>query len=38
MDLKGKKILFLGDSITEGVGVTSYEKSYVSVFADLSGA
>ena len=38
MDLKDKKVLFLGDSITEGVGVTSYKKSYVSVFADLSGA
>ena len=38
INLKNKKVLFLGDSITEGVGVTSYEKSYVSVFADLSGA
>ena len=38
MDLKGKKVLFLGDSITEGVGASSYDKSYVSVFNGLSGA
>ena len=28
MDLKGKKLLFLGDSITEGVGTTAPEKRY----------
>lgn len=38
MELKGKKVLFLGDSITEGVGASSYDKSYVPVFAGLSGA
>lgn len=38
MDLKNKKILFLGDSITEGVGVSSNDKNYVSVFAKISGA
>ena len=38
MDLKGKKVLFLGDSITEGVGVSSPAKKYTSVFSDISGA
>lgn len=38
MNLKGKKVLFLGDSITEGVGATTYENSYVPVFAQISGA
>lgn len=38
MELKGKKVLFLGDSITEGVGASSYENSYVSVFEKMSGA
>lgn len=38
MELKNKKILFLGDSITEGVGASSTEKCYVSVFGKLSGA
>lgn len=32
MDIRNKKINFLGDSITEGVGVTSPEYSYVEVF------
>ena len=38
MELKNKKILFLGDSINEGVGASSTEKCYVSVFGKLSGA
>ena len=38
MELKGKKILFLGDSITEGIGASSYENSYVAVFEKISGA
>lgn len=38
MDLKDKRVLFLGDSITEGVGASEYDKSYVPVFARLSGA
>lgn len=38
MDLKGKKINFLGDSITEGVGASCPENNYVSVFGRLSGA
>ena len=38
MNLKDKKVLFLGDSITEGAGASSYEKSYVPVFAEISGA
>ena len=38
MELKNIKILFLGDSITEGVGASSTEKCYVSVFGKLSGA
>ena len=31
MELQGKKIVFLGDSITEGVGASSAETKYVSV-------
>ena len=38
MELKGKKINFLGDSITEGCGTSCEEKNYVSVFGRLSGA
>lgn len=33
MEIKNKKINFLGDSITEGVGVSSPENKYVEVFA-----
>ena len=33
MDLSGKKIGFLGDSITEGVGASSPQTCFVSVFA-----
>lgn len=36
MDLTGKKVVFLGDSITEGVGVSSQELRYPEVFADLT--
>ena len=38
LELEGKKVYFLGDSITAGVGTSEYDKSYVSVFAKLSGA
>lgn len=38
MELKGKKINFLGDSITEGHGTSCKENCYVSVFGRLSGA
>lgn len=38
MELKDKKINFLGDSITEGVGVSSPENMYVNVFGRISGA
>ena len=38
MELQGKKISFLGDSITEGFGTSCEEKNYVSVFGRLSGA
>lgn len=38
MELKGKTVLFLGDSITEGAGASSPEQGYVSVFQRLSGA
>ena len=38
MELKGKKIVFLGDSITEGVGASSYENCYVARFAQTTGA
>jgi len=31
MDLKGKKAVFLGDSITEGVGVSDISKGYVNL-------
>ena len=38
MSLKGKKVVFLGDSITEGVGASCMEKRYTDVFARLTGA
>jgi len=38
MELKGKKVLFLGDSITYGAGTTDPDThGFVSVFAKLSG-
>ena len=38
MELQNKKVLFLGDSITEGVGASSEETCYVSVFGKITGA
>lgn len=38
IDLQGKRIAFLGDSITEGVGASSNDTCYVSVFRRLTGA
>lgn len=38
MELKGKRIGFLGDSITEGYGVSAAENRYTDVFARMSGA
>ena len=38
MKLKDQTVLFLGDSITEGVGASSPSKNYVSVFQKISGA
>ena len=38
METKNKKINFLGDSITEGVGASCPENNYVSVFGRISGA
>ncbi len=39
MNIKGKKIVFLGDSITEGEGVSDpKEKTYWAVLGKLSGA
>lgn len=38
MNLKNKTVLFLGDSITEGVGVSSADNNYVSIFQRLCGA
>ena len=38
MELKGKKINFLGDSITEGVGASEYAHCYVEQFAAATGA
>lgn len=37
MEIKGCKINFLGDSITEGVGVSSVEHRYTDVFARKNG-
>lgn len=38
MELKNKKIVFLGDSITEGVGTSSVDKVYWNVIAQRTGA
>lgn len=38
MELKGKKIAFLGDSITEGHGASKVENRYTDLFQRLSGA
>ena len=38
MELQNKTVLFLGDSITEGVGVSAPDKSFVSVFRKLTRA
>ena len=38
MELKGLKVNFLGDSITEGAGASSPEHNYVNVFARKTGA
>ena len=37
MELKGKKLNALGDSITEGVGVTAQEKLYFNIVKDREG-
>ena len=38
MDIKGKKIAFLGDSITFGVGASSPDKVYWQLIAEKTGA
>ena len=38
MELKGKKVAFLGDSITEGYGTSSVEFAYWSQFGKRTGA
>ena len=38
MELKNKKINFLGDSITEGAGASEYKKSYTQIIAAKTGA
>jgi len=38
MELKGKKIAFLGDSITEGVGVSSLARVYWNLVGQRTGA
>lgn len=38
MELKNKRIAFLGDSITEGVGTSSIDNVYWKVFGRLTGA
>lgn len=37
MELKGKKINFLGDSITEGIGASSPDRSFVSLMKEACG-
>ncbi len=37
MLLEGKKVVFLGDSITQGAGTTAKEYRYTDVFASISG-
>ena len=36
MELKGKKVNFLGDSITQGVGASTAENMYVQVFGRIT--
>lgn len=38
MDLRGKKIIFLGDSITEGFGASATDKRYTDLVAQRTGA
>ena len=38
MELKGKKVVIIGDSITEGAGTTSVDFRYSNVFGAMSGA
>ena len=38
MEVKDKKVAFLGDSITEGSGASTVENRYTDVFARISGA
>ena len=38
MDLSGKKIAFLGDSITEGYGASHVENTYWNIIARRTGA
>ena len=38
MDLRGKKIAFLGDSITEGYGASAVDKTYWSLLGEMTGA
>lgn len=38
MELKGKKAVFLGDSITEGVGTSNIEQVYWKQFGRMTGA
>ena len=38
MERSGRKIAFLGDSITEGVGVSSVEKTYWNLVGQRTGA
>lgn len=38
MELKNKRVYFLGDSITQGVGASSQENRYTDVFARNTGA
>lgn len=37
MELKGKKIAFLGDSITEGYGASAPDKVYWNLMGEMTG-
>ena len=38
MEVRGKKVIFLGDSITQGVGASTKENRYTDVFSRNTGA
>lgn len=38
MEINGKKVVFLGDSITQGAGASAPENNFVNVFSRITGA